>query len=302
MACLGATLYDPAVSVAKSCAAALAMTAIDTTNLRVSFTVPSNGSVFVRLKGVIHGTTSCSQILLGVLEGSTVRGRAAPMAGRNATGVATGHLGVEALFVVTGLTPGAALTWDAAYGVEFVVASSDLKYGGPDNATTNDSFGAFSFEVWETANMIAGKLYDPSTAVAKSAATLIAMTAIDTTNLRHTFTVPPSGQVYVRLRCANDGSTLAPALMLGVLEGSTVRGRVNPQGGPTDISNPLATSRFVWQAEFVVPGLTPGASLSWDAAYGVDIAVASSNINYGGPNDTTASNAWGGFAYEVWAA
>jgi hypothetical protein len=48
--------------------------------------------------------------------------------------------------------------------------------------------------------------------------------------------------------------------------------------------------------------LTPGASLSWDAAYGVDIAVASSNINYGGPNDTTASNAWGGFAYEVWAA
>jgi hypothetical protein len=32
--------------------------------------------------------------------------------------------------------------------VETVVASTGLKYGGPNNTTTNDAFGGFAFEVW----------------------------------------------------------------------------------------------------------------------------------------------------------
>ena len=43
------------------------------------------------------------------------------------------------------------LTWDAAYGVETAVAATGLKYGGPNNATANDAFGALIFEVWSTA-------------------------------------------------------------------------------------------------------------------------------------------------------
>lgn len=147
---LGARLYDPTTAVSKATTAALAMTALDTTNLRINFTVPSNGAVMVKLQGTLHGATTFPQILLGVLEGSTVRGRVAPAGMMNGTAVATTFLTVEGLFIVPNLTPGANLNWDAAYGVETLVASTGLKYGGPNNTTANDAFGAFCFEIWST--------------------------------------------------------------------------------------------------------------------------------------------------------
>lgn len=146
---LAAASYDPSVAVSKSTAALLAMTALDTTNLRLAFTVPASGRVLVRLTGGLNGATTIPQILLGVLQGSTVIARKAPMTGGGGAIAATTIVQVEAIFVVTGLTPGAALTWDAAYGVETLVTSTALKYGGPNNATTaNDAFGAFGFEIW----------------------------------------------------------------------------------------------------------------------------------------------------------
>lgn len=155
MSLLGAKLYDPATAVTKATTAALAMTALDTTNLRIAFTVPSNGNVLVRLQGTLHGgsaTPFVPTVTLGVLEGSTVRGRVIPSGHANGTvGSATLYTTVEALFVVPGLTGGASLTWDAAYGVEGIVAGSGLKYGGPNNATVNDNWGAFIFELWTTA-------------------------------------------------------------------------------------------------------------------------------------------------------
>jgi hypothetical protein len=149
MGLLAGTLYDPAVAVSKATTAVLAMTAIDTTNLRLGFTVPASGRVMVRLQGTLHGATTFPQILLGVLEGATVRGRVSPAGLLNGTALATTFLTVEGVFVVAGLTAGAALTWDAAYGVETLVASTGLKYGGPNNATANDAFGGFVFEIWD---------------------------------------------------------------------------------------------------------------------------------------------------------
>lgn len=149
MGLLGAIAYDPATAVNKATTALLAMTAIDTTNLRIAFTAPASGRVMVRLQGTLHGATTFPQILLGVLEGSTVKGRVAPAGLLNGTAVATTFLTVEALFAVTGLTPGASLTWDAAYGVETIVASTGLKYGGPNNTTANDAWGAFLFEIYD---------------------------------------------------------------------------------------------------------------------------------------------------------
>lgn len=151
MALLAGTLYDPSTAVTKNTTAALAMTALDTANLRLSFTAPANGAVLVRLNGTIHGATTFPQILLGVLEGSTVKGRVHPRAVIGGTNLATTMLDVEALFVVTGLTPGASLTWDAAYGVETLVAATGLKYGGPNDATANNAWGGFAFEIWNTA-------------------------------------------------------------------------------------------------------------------------------------------------------
>jgi hypothetical protein len=146
---LAGKLYDPSTAVSKATTAALAMTAIDTTNLRLTFTVPASGIVRVRLGAVVHGATTFPSILLGVLEGSTVRGRLAPVQSLGNTAVATALVQVEADFLVTGLTPGASLSWDAAYGVETLVAATGLKYGGPNNATANDAFGGFFFEIWD---------------------------------------------------------------------------------------------------------------------------------------------------------
>lgn len=148
MGLLAGTAYDPAAAVTKATTAALAMTALDTTNLRLQFNAPASGRVFVRLQGTVHGATTFPQILLGVLEGSTVKGRVAPAGMVNGNLAATTFLTVEGTFVVTGLTPGQQYTWDAAYGVETLVASTGIKYGGPNNTTANDAFGAFIFEVW----------------------------------------------------------------------------------------------------------------------------------------------------------
>lgn len=302
MALLAAVAYDPSTAVIKSTTTAIAMTAIDTSNARVTFTAPANGAVLVRLLGTTHGATTSPQILLGVLDGATVRGRSSGISIRQNNSAATTPITKEANFLVTGLTPSTSYTWDAAYGVESGVASG-LKYGGPNDAVGNDAFGALVFEVWEAKNLIAGVNYDPSTAVTtKSIATLIALTALDTTNLRLTFTAPASGNVLIRIACISHGGSGVPAIVLGVLEGSTIRGRVAAGGVVADLAGAQATSHIGYQAQFMVTGLTPGNSYSYDAAYGVQVAVASAAIKYGGPNDATFNNAFGGFAYEVWAA
>lgn len=146
-------------------------------------------------------------------------------------------------------------------------------------------------------NLLGAVLYDPSTAAAKSTASLLAMTAFDTTNLRLTVTVPAHGMVRFRLQCAIEGATTYPEILLGVLNGSTVVGRVAPlqvQGATA-----LATTRLVCLAEFTATGLSAG-STNFDAAYGVEIVVASTNIKYGGPNNTTTDDAWGAFVFEAW--
>ncbi len=145
---LGARLYDPSVAVTRATSAALAMTALDTTNLRINFTVPSHGLVFVRMRGVVHGATTFPSILLGVMNGATVVARVAPQQVLGNTAVATALVSVVAEFTVSGLTPGA-VNWDAAYGVETLVASTGIKYGGPNNTVANDAFGGFLFEVWD---------------------------------------------------------------------------------------------------------------------------------------------------------
>lgn len=299
MACLGSVTYDPGTLATASTASLLAMTALDTTNARITFTAPANGIVLVRIRVSGKGASVQPQILLGVLDGATVRGRQAPIINRlNST--TTTLVQHEAAFLVTGLTPSNSYTWDAAYGVENVTASTQLGWGGPNDATTSNAYGALSFEIWDTANLLAGTMYDPGTAATVSTASLLAMTAIDTTNLRLSFTVPASGKVLVRLRCSGTGSTSPATDYLGVLQASTVMGRQAAYGFLMGVAN--ATDLCVLQSEFVVGGLTPAANLTWDAAYGVETPLALTVLAYGGPNDTTANNAYGGFAYEIWAA
>jgi hypothetical protein len=299
MACLGAVLYDPASIATDTTTAALAMTAFDTTNARITFTAPDNGIVLVKLRVAHKGGTNVAA-LLGVLDGATVRGRQSPFQSPRSPAVANLRTH-EVVFPVTGLTPTTSYTFDAAYGVETLLASSQFGWGGPNNATASDAYGALSFEIWETANLLGAIQYDPAAAVSKATSALLALTALDTTNLRIAFTVPASGRVMVRLRGTIHGATSCPTIHLGVLESSTVKMRAAAINnfGP---SAPAATDHYPVEACAVIPGLTPSASLTWDAAYAVETVTASSNLKYGGPNNTTANDAFGGFTYEVWAA
>jgi hypothetical protein len=299
MSLLAAAPYDPAVAVEKVTTANTKMAAFDTTNLRVKFVVPPNGAVLVRVKAQAHGATSLPRVLLGIMEGATVKGRMAPVGSIQGI-AATSQMPQEVIFVVEGLTPGAELTWDAAYGVELSVAATGLKYGGPNDASGNDAWGPTSLEVWEAPTLLKGKLYDPAASVTKSVASLLAMTALDTTNLRFTFKVPASGKVLWRVKAQFHGATTFPTLLLGILEGATVVGRTSPLVG-----NPLgqsASATVGLDGTGIVTGLTPGAELTWDASYAVQVVQSEGGLKYGGGDNTTQNDAFGGIAYELWAA
>ena len=147
MPCLSYKNYDPAVAVTKSTATAIAMTALDTTNLRNTFLAPASGIVLVRMQFTVHGATTTPQLLMGVMEGTSVLARCVPrLNGMNLT--AATLVACEVSFLIGGLTPSQQYSYDAAYGVETAVASSAIKYGGPNNATGNNAFGGFGFEIW----------------------------------------------------------------------------------------------------------------------------------------------------------
>lgn len=148
MACLAAVNYDPGTAVSKATSSLLALTAFDTTNVRCTFVGPNSGKVWVRVHVLVTGATTFPTILLGVLDGSTIMLRASPTGGLKNTAVATAFVDQEITGVIA-VTPGTTYNWDAAYGVETIVASTNVKYGGPNNATANDAWGAIQFEVWE---------------------------------------------------------------------------------------------------------------------------------------------------------
>lgn len=145
---LNAILYDPATVATHNTTALLAMTAFDTTNLRLNVVVPSHGFVRFRIAFQITGATTFPQVHAGVMNGSTVVARVTPVCVVNGTAVATTRMACVADFVVGGLTPGST-NFDAAYGVDLVIASTSIKYGGPDNTTATDAYGAFVFEAYD---------------------------------------------------------------------------------------------------------------------------------------------------------
>lgn len=299
MACLGSVAYDPGTAAEKATTALAAMAAFDTTNARITFEAPTSGKVLVRIKCQTHGATTSPRILLGVLEGSTVIGRMAPIGSRMNV-AATSLMAQEVCFVVTGLTGGNEYTWDAAYGIEVAVASTGIKYGGPNNTTTNDARGALIFEVWDATELLAGKLYDPGTRVEKATTSNLAQTAFDTTNLRLSFTAPSSGRVMWRVAVPSHGATTAPQVLLGILESTTVKARSAPVAGHP--STAVATANAMLEATGVISGLEAGKEYTWDAAYGVEVTVTSTSLKYGGPNNTTENDAQGGIAFEIWKA
>jgi hypothetical protein len=143
--------------------------------------------------------------------------------------------------------------------------------------------------------------YDPSGGAQWATSTATAMTAFDTTNLRITFTAPASGRVMVRMAAVVTGGVAMPQVVFGALDGATVKGRAHARGfGRTSTATYGSTDIFPVEALFAVTGLTASTSYTWDAAFSCERGQSSSVIQIGGPNDTTAGNAWGGFQYEIY--
>ena len=57
-------IYDPAAVVSRATTSDIAMTAMDTTNLRITFTAPSSGNVMVHMRGVAVGATTFHKLCL----------------------------------------------------------------------------------------------------------------------------------------------------------------------------------------------------------------------------------------------
>jgi hypothetical protein len=147
---LAATLYDPAVAVSKATSALLAMTVFDTVNLALAVTVPAHGKLRVRMVCTITGATTVPTVLLGVMNhtGGAVLGRQTPLDFPGTMNAATQSCPCIVDFIITGLTPGA-LTLDAAYAVQVVVAATNIKYGGPNTNAGANAWGGFLFEIWD---------------------------------------------------------------------------------------------------------------------------------------------------------
>lgn len=150
----------------------------------------------------------------------------------------------------------------------------------------------------------AGKLlgyakYAPAANTSKTVAGDSAAHALDTTNLRVTFNAPASGEVIVALR-AKFGDRTANGKGWGVMNGAAVvamKGNQhwsNTEGGAESDETSSADAGGGAEVEFLVVGLTPGASYSFDwAGYG---SVGTPGIKAGIP----ASNPWGIATMEVW--
>lgn len=298
MALLAGKCYDPGTAATYATTSLLAMTAFDTTNLRLTFTAPANGKVLVRARVSLQGATTFPTILLGVLDSSTVKVRQSPAAGMPGTSLATTNVAQELCAVVTGLSGGTSYTWDLAYAVQVVLASTAVKVGGPNNTSANDAYGGIIFEVWTLNNNLGAIMYDPSSAVTSKACTAAAaMTAFDTSNLRITFTAPASGNVLWRIQAPISGATTYGQVLLGILESTTVKARVPGIGGLRTTAT--AASHLALNGSGVITGLTGGSSYSYDAAWGVETGVTSCNFKYGGPNNNSGANAWGGFLFTI---
>lgn len=153
--CLGSIAYDPGSNVLKSVTSAIGLTAFDTTNARLTFNAPASGKVQWRIAvGLKAIARTHDAVLLGVLEGSTVRGRmlasVTPVAGGQAVAndVDQRHL-MDVTAIISGLTPGQSYTFDAAYSVPGdTFDSGNIEYGGPDTPAVGAN-GALVFEIWE---------------------------------------------------------------------------------------------------------------------------------------------------------
>ncbi len=143
-----------------------------------------------------------------------------------------------------------------------------------------------------SAGILASAYYNPSGGTV-SKTTTSTLTAIDTTNLRATFTAPASGNVIVKVgigRC--NPNNCNPHL--GVLDGSTTKGTAIMAPSNGEAVRPA-------YASFKITGLTPGNTYSYDLAIVDSNAISHATFQYGFTTSNLADGTGPAFI-EVWSA
>lgn len=146
---LAVAISDPTTAVVKATTATAAMAKIDaSTSLSATFTAPASGNVWWRLHTVYSGSSgTLPGLLLGIMESTTVVARQNPVITVGQSSLASSGWVLEASGVVTGVSAGSH-TWDAAFSVQDASsASGALKYGGPNNASGANAWGASFLEI-----------------------------------------------------------------------------------------------------------------------------------------------------------
>lgn len=154
---LGSIAYDPAGAVQRG-GAPVAMTVFDALNASIDINAPASGKIrtclsawvsFTNLLGYFNGH-------LGVMDiggaQNVLRQRLAVGSRRHADSSSQSTpFGerLEAGGIISGLTPGSYYGLAMAFGVENSGFSNGFSYGGPNDATANNAYGALIFEVWE---------------------------------------------------------------------------------------------------------------------------------------------------------
>lgn len=231
---LGAKLYDPAAAVSKATSALLAMTAFDTTNLRITITVPAHGMIRFKLRCCMTGATTAATVFLGVLNGATVVGRVVPLYENATANAATQNFALDAEFTAVGLTPGST-SFDAAYGVEVVVAATNIKYGGPNDTTTNNAWGAFMFEAWDPQPIptaAPGAANGLQICGANAATTYATLTSTGAFTVNGVNAVSQTGDSFARIGAAGAGLTALGDARVANLD-AAVSGRMATYTQPT---------------------------------------------------------------------
>lgn len=120
--------------------------AIDTTNLRVSFTVPASGQVVLSLAAMVSIDSTQTVLSWGVLSGaSAVTASFASVGFRNVT-AGQFQYRVTHRALITGLTAGASAVWDFAHFRSFGTGTVKTCRGG--SPTTAGDPGPATMEVW----------------------------------------------------------------------------------------------------------------------------------------------------------
>lgn len=114
--------------------------AIDTTNLRLTFTVPNSGKVIIRVGGPLESGAAYQRLNFAIMNGASVVRESAVRFQEAGTGV-PGPWWVQADWRITGLAPGATISYDMAWRNMTAANWMYLSHG--------PTYGNILMEAWE---------------------------------------------------------------------------------------------------------------------------------------------------------